>query len=97
MRQAVIVNGRLDAPPARRTASADAESRYPVAGHRLRSNAFRREVPSHKVVLHAPWLAVRDAIEFVFLTGCRVSIQNPCVYTASRYHRSQACPQKLRA
>src|SRR5215472_7683904 len=61
MRQAVIVNGRLDAPPARRTASADAESRYPVAGHRLRSNAFRREVPSHKLVLHAPWRVARRA------------------------------------
>src|SRR5215471_1157789 len=61
MRQAVIFIDRLDAPPARRTASADAQSRYPRGSPSLRSNAFRREVPSHKVVLHAPWRVARRA------------------------------------
>src|SRR6516165_3607069 len=49
MRQAVIVIDRLDAPPARRIASADAESRYPVAAHRCvqtRSAAKCRAIKS---------------------------------------------------
>src|SRR6516164_5725382 len=46
MQQAVIFIDRLVPPFARRTASADAEGRYPVAVDRRVQTRFRRDVPA---------------------------------------------------
>ena len=84
MQQAVILSPRL-APRLRAViAAADEERRYRSHFRPLRSNAFRRDVLSHKRVLYkAPADRPAHAVEFVLLTGCRVSIQNLGVHAAS--------------
>ena len=83
MQQAVILSHRLRltcAPQPQRPV------RSAVTAHirPLRSNAFRRDVLRHRPVLYKA-LADRPAhaVEFVLLTGCRVSIQNLGVHAAS--------------